>query len=137
MCSSYQSIGAVNTIVRRPSDGKLIGYNTDCEGAITAIENALEGIDIAPLMPCPQNVCILYLTLHLNITEQRYPNGKAFFASPLTGKQFVVVGAGGAGRAIAFGAKSRAARVIIFDIDFGKYSMMLICLNTANRLVPC
>lgn len=36
-----QSIGAVNTIVRRPSDGKLIGYNTDCEASITAIEDAL------------------------------------------------------------------------------------------------
>lgn len=38
-----QSIGAVNTIVRRPSDGKLIGYNTDCEAGITAIEDALRG----------------------------------------------------------------------------------------------
>lgn len=31
----------------------------------------------------------------------------------------MLVGAGGAGRALAFGAKSRGARVIIFDIDFG------------------
>lgn len=38
-----QSIGAVNTIVRRPSDRKLIGYNTDCEAAITAIEDAMRG----------------------------------------------------------------------------------------------
>ncbi|KAF4382891.1 hypothetical protein G4B88_021674 [Cannabis sativa] len=36
-----KSIGAVNTIVRRPSDGKLIGYNTDSEACITAIEDAL------------------------------------------------------------------------------------------------
>lgn len=39
----YQSIGAVNTIIRRPRDGKLVGYNTDCEAAITAIEDALIG----------------------------------------------------------------------------------------------
>lgn len=39
----HQSIGAVNTIVRRPSDGKFIGYNTDCEAAITAIEDAMRG----------------------------------------------------------------------------------------------
>lgn len=39
----YQSIGAVNTIVKRPSDGKLVGYNTDCEASITAIEDALKG----------------------------------------------------------------------------------------------
>jgi len=38
-----QSIGAVNTIIRRPRDGKLVGYNTDCEAAITAIEDALIG----------------------------------------------------------------------------------------------
>lgn len=38
-----QSIGAVNTIIRRPGDGKLVGYNTDCEAAITAIEDALIG----------------------------------------------------------------------------------------------
>ncbi|KAA8545023.1 hypothetical protein F0562_019760 [Nyssa sinensis] len=37
-----QSIGAVNTIIRRPSDRKLVGYNTDCEAAITAIEDALK-----------------------------------------------------------------------------------------------
>lgn len=34
----------------------------------------------------------------------------------------MVVGAGGAGRALAFGAKTRGARVIIFDIDFGTYA---------------
>ncbi|KAJ6876929.1 hypothetical protein NC651_029829 [Populus alba x Populus x berolinensis] len=85
-----KSIGAVNTIIRKPSDGKLIGYNTDCEGSIASIEDALK--------------------------DQRYINGESL-NSPLAGKQFVVVGAGGAGRAIAVGAKSRGARVIIFDID--------------------
>lgn len=38
-----QSIGAVNTIIRRPTDGKLIGYNTDCDACLTAIEDALRG----------------------------------------------------------------------------------------------
>lgn len=38
-----QSIGAVNCIVRRPTDGKLIGYNTDYVGAISAIEDGLRG----------------------------------------------------------------------------------------------
>ncbi|KAB5556305.1 hypothetical protein DKX38_007214 [Salix brachista] len=85
-----KSIGAVNTIIRRPGDGKLIGYNTDCEGSITAIEDALR--------------------------DQKYVNGRSL-NSPLAGKQFVVVGAGGAGRAIAVGARSRGARLIVFDID--------------------
>lgn len=49
-------------------------------------------------------------------------NGYAL-TSPLNGRLFVLVGAGGAGRALAFGAKSRGARVIIFDIDFGMYNL--------------
>lgn len=88
-----QSIGAVNTIIRRPKDGKLIGYNTDCEASITAIEDALSIRGII--------------------------NGDAL-SSPLNGRLFVLVGAGGAGRALAFGAKSRGARVVVFDIDFGR-----------------
>ncbi|KAM6596804.1 hypothetical protein CsatA_007328 [Cannabis sativa] len=78
-----QSIDAANTIIRRPSDGKLIGYNTDCEAAITAIEDAL-------------------------IRAHRCTNGKTSLNSPLKDKLFVLVGAGGAGRALAFGAKNRA-----------------------------
>ncbi|XP_042513640.1 bifunctional 3-dehydroquinate dehydratase/shikimate dehydrogenase, chloroplastic-like isoform X1 [Macadamia integrifolia] len=86
-----ESIGAVNTIIRTPSTGKLVGYNTDCEAAITAMEDALGA--------------------------RRSING-ASFTSPLAGKQFVLAGAGGAGRALAFGAKTRGARIIIFDIDY-------------------
>lgn len=87
-----KSIGAVNTIVRRPTDGKLVGYNTDCEACITAIEDALRA--------------------------RRIANGEASNASPIAGKLFVLVGAGGAGRALAFGARSRGARVVIFNRNF-------------------
>jgi len=38
-----QSIGAINTIIRRP-DGKLVGYNTDYIGAISAIEDGIGGL---------------------------------------------------------------------------------------------
>lgn len=87
-----KSIGAVNTIIRRPIDGKLVGYNTDCESAISAIEDALR--------------------------ERQGINGVASHTSPIAGKIFVLVGAGGAGRALAFGAKSRGARVIIFNRNY-------------------
>lgn len=40
----FQYIGAVNTLIKRPSDEKLIGYNTDYTGAISAIETTLQGI---------------------------------------------------------------------------------------------
>lgn len=45
----------------------------------------------------------------------------------------MLVGAGGAGRALAFGGKSREARILIFDIDFGmsytalKQAMLPVC----------
>ncbi|CAI9102369.1 OLC1v1000632C3 [Oldenlandia corymbosa var. corymbosa] len=87
-----QSIGAVNTIIKSPKDGRLIGYNTDCEASITAIEDALT----------------------------RGCRNEDGLPSPLNGKLFVLVGAGGAGRALAFGAKSRGARVVIFDIDYDR-----------------
>ncbi|KAL6989590.1 hypothetical protein U1Q18_015342 [Sarracenia purpurea var. burkii] len=98
-----QSIGAVNTIIRRHSDGKLIGYNTDCEASITAIEDAIK------VRGCT--------------------NGEASLSSPLTGKMFVVVGAGGAGRALAFGAKIRRARVVIFDIDFDRAKSLALAVS--------
>lgn len=43
---SLQCIGAVNTIVRRSSDGKLVGYNTDYVGAISAIEDGIRGASL-------------------------------------------------------------------------------------------
>lgn len=41
----------------------------------------------------------------------------------------MVVGAGGAGRALAFGAKSRGARIIIFDINFGIHIVFFFFLQ--------
>lgn len=96
-------IGAVNTIIRRPSDGKLVGYNTDCEACITAMEDALR--------------------------ERGITNGQASHPSPLAGKLFVLVGAGGAGRAIAFGAKSRGARVVIFNRNFERAKALALAVS--------
>ncbi|XP_027367994.1 bifunctional 3-dehydroquinate dehydratase/shikimate dehydrogenase, chloroplastic-like [Abrus precatorius] len=87
-----KSIGAVNTIIRRPVDGKLIGYNTDCDASITAIEDAMR--------------------------ERQGINGEASHRSPIAGKIFVLIGAGGAGRALAYGAKSKGARVVIFNRNY-------------------
>ncbi|KAL8528094.1 hypothetical protein ACS0TY_005781 [Phlomoides rotata] len=92
-----KAIGAVNTVIRRRNDGKLVGYNTDCEAAIGAIEDALK-----------------------TSTVQGCNGWESLLDSPLTGKQFVLAGAGGAGRALAFGAKIRGARVVVFDIDLGR-----------------
>ncbi|XP_047152462.1 bifunctional 3-dehydroquinate dehydratase/shikimate dehydrogenase, chloroplastic-like isoform X1 [Vigna umbellata] len=103
-----QSIGAVNTIIRRPGDGKLVGYNTDCEAAITAIEDAL--------------------------IEHGCNDGGASLGSALAGRLFVVVGAGGAGKALAFGAKSRGARLVIFDIDFDRAKSLACAVSGEAQL---
>lgn len=60
----YQSIGAVNTIVRRSSDGKLIGYNTDCEASITAIEDSIKGAE-ADNNVCLEKVAFVIVQIYL------------------------------------------------------------------------
>jgi shikimate dehydrogenase len=68
-------MGAVNTVVNQ--EGRLIGYNTDWLGAVTALE-AQTGI---------------------------------------TGEHFLILGAGGAARAIAFGILENGGQVTITDLD--------------------
>lgn len=43
----------------------------------------------------------------------------------------MLAGAGGAGRALAFGARSRGARIIVFDVDYGEHlgSLLLIYME--------
>ncbi|XVF62678.1 hypothetical protein PTKIN_Ptkin09bG0027500 [Pterospermum kingtungense] len=82
-----KSIGAVNCIIRSQNDGKLSGYNTDYVGAISAIEDGLRA---------------------------KY-NISGASGSSLAGKLFVVVGAGGAGKALAYGAKQKGAKVVIVN----------------------
>lgn len=40
-------------------------------------------------------------------------NGRSMSGSPLYGKLFVVIGAGGAGKALAFGGKQKGARIVV------------------------
>jgi 3-dehydroquinate dehydratase/shikimate dehydrogenase len=68
-----KKIGAVNTVVKKGN--KLIGYNTDCVGAIRAIEEKTK----------------------------------------IKNKDFVILGAGGAARAIAFGIKQKKGNLIILN----------------------
>ncbi|KAI3459312.1 hypothetical protein Pfo_015975 [Paulownia fortunei] len=87
-----KSIGAVNCVIRRPTDGKLFGCNTDYVGAISAIESGLQGSQ----------------------------HGASGIWSPLAGKLFIVIGAGGAGRALAYGAKEKGARVVIANRTYDR-----------------
>ncbi|KAG7969052.1 hypothetical protein I3843_07G011000 [Carya illinoinensis] len=86
-----KEIGAISCMIKRP-DGNLMGYNVDYLGAIAAIEEGL-----------------------------RASNGASQASgSPLTGKLFVVMGAGGAGKALAFGGKEKGARVIVANRTYDK-----------------
>lgn len=40
--------------------------------------------------------------------------------SPLAGKLFVVIGAGGAGKALAYGGMEKGARVVVANRTYGK-----------------
>ncbi|KAK4802446.1 hypothetical protein SAY86_000649 [Trapa natans] len=86
-----KKIGAINNIVRRP-DGSLTAFNTDYIGAITAIEDGLRELNGAT----PATL------------------------SPLAGKLFVVLGAGGAGKSLAYGAAQKGARVVVANRTFAR-----------------
>lgn len=68
-----KNIGAVNTILI--NNGKLIGYNTDIDGAIRALKEK----------------------------------------TSLTNKRVILLGAGGAARAIVFGLKKEGAKILILS----------------------
>ena len=85
-------IGAVNTIVMR--DGRLLGSNTDRSAAVRAIESGLRGGTGVPPVAHRPEAC-------------------ATGGGVLAGKTVLLLGAGGASRAIAFGLAERGCRVVI------------------------
>ncbi|KAK6915504.1 Shikimate dehydrogenase substrate binding, N-terminal [Dillenia turbinata] len=87
-----KAIGAISCMIKRPNDGKLMGYNIDYLGAIAAIEEGLRGANGA----------------------------NPASGSPLKGKLFVVMGAGGAGKALAYGGADKGARVIVANRTYEK-----------------
>ncbi len=87
-----EKIGAVNTIVNR--DGSLIGYNTDCDGALEALEQKMD----------------------------------------LRGKRVVLLGAGGAARAIGFGLKERDLPVIL--VNRSKERGQALCTEIGCNYLP-
>ena len=100
------SIAAANTLVRLDNGKGFKAYNTDWLAAITSIENAMVDAGLASV-----------------------ESG----ASPLSGKTVVVLGAGGAGRALAFGAASRGASVVIANRTAAKAVELAEQLNPKGR----
>jgi 3-dehydroquinate dehydratase/shikimate dehydrogenase len=97
-------IGAANTLVRS-AGGRYKAFNTDWVAAIAAIERGLLRRRRGPGAG-EQEADVESPSLLPRLCDPS--------ESPLRGRAVVVVGAGGAGRALAFGAASRgAARVVV------------------------
>ncbi|KAM3734056.1 hypothetical protein ACB098_11G185200 [Castanea mollissima] len=65
-----------------------------------------------------------WTTMYNDSIERRIANGEALRTSPIAGKTFVLVGAGGVGRALAFGAKSRGAQFVIFNRNYERAKVL-------------
>lgn len=94
-----KKIGAVNTVLNQ--NGRLIGFNTDWQGAVIPLEKMTN----------------------------------------LTGKKVLVLGAGGAARAVVFGLLNRKAKVSIFNrtkekaVGLAKeFSCQVTNLNTESEI---
>lgn len=87
-----KDIGAVNTVVH--TNGKLLGYNTDSEGAVAALK----------------------------------------FRTELKDKTVLLLGAGGAARALAFGLKAENVKLIIANRDQEKGAML--AADTGATFIP-
>lgn len=129
--SVAQQIGAVNTLIRQ-DDGTLKGFNTDWSAAVTAIEEGLHSDShaVAELTSSQHSTqaesgsgpssSSSDPTASLG-AEEATTSGRVFeegqgerqSESVLKGRTVVVIGAGGAGRALAFGAAHKGAKVII------------------------
>jgi 3-dehydroquinate dehydratase/shikimate dehydrogenase len=103
---AVRGIGACNTVVFR--DGRRSGYNTDYAAAMGSLEEAIAGRSGEAGM----------LANKLSFSPQ--PTARAFRshsdeAGALLNKTALVLGAGGVGRAIAFGLVRRGAQVVLCD----------------------
>lgn len=117
-----EQIGAVNTLVRQP-DGSLKGYNTDWSAAISAIERGLASATASSSHSHSTDSTQTDRVQDSATTapstdlggEEATTSGRTYEQqdSPLKGSTVVVIGAGGAGRALAFGAAHKGAKVII------------------------
>lgn len=102
-----RSIAAANTLVRIGEGKGFKAYNTDWLAAIVSIEQAM--------------------------AENGMGGAAGAGASPLAGRTVVVLGAGGAGRALAFGAASRGASVIVANRTAEKAVALAEQLQPAGR----
>lgn len=68
-------------------------------------------------------------------------DGGSITGSPLAGRLVVVMGAGGAGKALAYGAKLKGARIVVANIEYGSLptflSFFLSSFLISSRIIIC
>lgn len=62
------------------------------------------------------------------------PGSKNAAVTPLAGRLLVVVGAGGAGKAIAYGAKEKGARIVVANRTYGKFFFVFVSETKCSML---
>lgn len=71
--------------------------------------------------------------LHTSFFTGSHNNsGKNTSGSALAGRLFVVIGAGGASKALAYGAKQRGARLVIANRTYGSLLLLFYCSSTIS-----
>lgn len=103
---AVKAINACNTIIINGSTRE--GHNTDYLAAVLSINGAMAGK--------------LGSQEAAAAVDQLLTNGSEARSLPLIGKRALVLGAGGAGKALAYGLKTEGAQVIMTDgiADFGE-----------------
>ncbi|MEK7523727.1 MAG: shikimate dehydrogenase, partial [Patescibacteria group bacterium] len=101
-------IGAVNVIVNR--GGKLIGHNTDCFGAMEALRTGIKKQESRVMQQPPGRKVVVR-----GGAQQTAAGSKEMHRRWLLNKRAVVLGAGGAARAVIYGLKRAGARVLILN----------------------
>ncbi|RWW56481.1 hypothetical protein BHE74_00036809 [Ensete ventricosum] len=76
-----------------------------------------QGKESAPGQPTISDLLNVYNIKQIGPDTKRF-TGKDASISPLVGKTFIVIGAGGAGKALAYGARENGAKVVIANRSY-------------------
>ncbi|MCR5358670.1 MAG: shikimate dehydrogenase [Thermoguttaceae bacterium] len=94
-----------------------IPHKADVIGKLTQLQSAVEEIGACNTIVFRENQIVGYNTDYMASTHciETAMGGEQNGSSPLAGKQVLVLGAGGAGKAVAYGLLDKGARVTITD----------------------
>lgn len=86
----------------------------------------------------PETIVQLFFRSHgKKVTDNLHftgPGSKNAAVTPLAGRLLLVVGAGGAGKAIAYGAKEKGARIVVANRTYGKFFFVFVSETKCSML---